>query len=189
LNPPPATLEAQDRSAVGQLADQLRDVADTVSQPAAKATIVAAATLLKRLAEPQQKGTAPFAPLRIAGDDPRLKAPYGERLEGSLRVAGAAARRCHVLYGPYVALPAGSYRFELKLSAVDCGPGPVIVDLCHRQGNRQLYSRPCLPWEFENRAIRISCALEQPVEDLELRLTAGPGFSAVITELSITQRS
>lgn len=189
MNQTPMPLQIEDRNVAGQLADRLRAVAEAVSQPAAQATIVAAATLLRRLAEPDYSRGVVFAPLRMAGDDPRLKAPHGQPVEGALRIAGAGTGRHHVLYGPYIPLPAGAYRFELGLSNVEFGRDPVIVDLCHRQGNRELYSRPCLAWEFEDRAIRISCTLDQPVEDLEMRLIAGPGFSATVTHLSIIPRS
>jgi hypothetical protein len=177
-----------ERRAAKQLADQLQDVARGVAQPAAQATIAAAVQLLRQFAEITQDVAAPFEPLTISSADSRLKAAYGNRVGGVLQIRNESDRRCHVLYGPYVSLPAGSYRFELSFSSATAGPEPVLVDLSHRQGNRELYSRPCLAWELASGIIRISCTLDHPVEDLELRLAAGPGFAAAITGLSIMRR-
>ena len=174
--------------AARRIADELQDMVQSVSKPSEQATITAAVRLLRQFADTTAEDPAPVERLTIAAADERLKAPYGDRSQGTFKIRNASDRRCHVLYGPHVALPSGSYRFELSFSSVCEGPEPVIVDLCHRQGNRELYSRPCFPWELDNGTIRISCTFDQSVEDLEFRLNASSGFSANVTGLSITRR-
>jgi hypothetical protein len=127
--------------------------------------------------------------LEIPGADPRLRSKYGMRRGDTLHIAGLPEGQSHVLYGPYVPLAPGLYKFELRLRVEERGAGRVFVEICHREGDVELYCRACFEWEISAGLIQVSYPLKQAVEDIEVRLSAGHGFQATIEQLAIVRQS
>jgi hypothetical protein len=180
-------LDAADRATALRIAEELQAVTPATSPQSAQATVSAAASFLRRIA-----GTAEHQPMTeplvVSAMDDRWRSPYGSKGDGVLLVNAPPSGRNHVLFGPYIPLAKGNYRFELRFAAAQAGSRSVIVDLCHREGNRLLYARPCMNWEFDKGCISISCAIPEAVEDLELRLNAEGDFTASFKELVVAEQ-
>ena len=122
----------------------------------------------------------------IVGSDSRLESEIELKRDDALHFRAPADGSRRALYGPYLRLPAGHFEIQLTFVIQERTPGQVNIELCHKQGRRQLYLRYCFEWELEAGLIRISYPFEESVEDLEVRLTVPPGFSGSIKQLSFT---
>lgn len=127
----------------------------------------------------------PFTSLIIPGADPRLQSEYSTRERGLLRISGIPEQGRRILYGPHISLPPGLFRFELSFDLEARGTGMVTVDLTRAGGHRDFYLRRCFEWELQRGLIRISHALPQPTDRLELRLYAGTGFVMAVKQLAV----
>ncbi|WP_296340624.1 hypothetical protein [Reyranella sp.] len=126
-----------------------------------------------------------FAPLVIAGSDPRLQSEYGTRDKNLLRISGIPDHGRRILFGPHISLPPGLFRFELSFDLEARGSGMVTVDLTRAGGHRDFYLRRCFEWELQRGLIRISHHLLQATDRFELRLYAGVGLGMAVKQLTV----
>lgn len=121
------------------------------------------------------------------GSSQRLESEILVKRNSALHFKAPPGGTRFALYGPYVALQPGRYRFELQASVEEAGDRDVHIQLCVNKANLILYSRRCFRWEISARRIRVSFPFETPVEDLEVRLRVPGGSSGTIDCLLISQ--
>ena len=118
--------------------------------------------------------------------DPRIQSQIGTK-DGALLHFKAPAGGYHMaVYGPHIDLPEGTYRAELALTVSEPNTKGVTIEVCHRSGNKRIYSRPCFMSELRVGLIRCGFYLSRPVEKLEMRLRVPGGLSGCITQLSFS---
>lgn len=128
-------------------------------------------------------------PIVLAGSDPGLESEVEVGRDDGLHFRAPPDGGRVALYGPYLDLPPGTFRIELRFSVSDRTPGPVTIELCHGGASAVLYARTCFEWELGPGLIRIAQAFERGVEGLEVRLIVPPGFAGAIWQLSVVQLS
>jgi hypothetical protein len=127
--------------------------------------------------------------LTIDGKDETLRSELCSARTDSLHFRAPADRRRYALYGPYLPLPAGCYKFDLFARIGQKYGESVRVDLCHKKGGLILYSRPCFSWELGAERIHISYSLLTDIDDFEFRLSVSMGVSGSIYRLVIRRHA
>lgn len=129
-------------------------------------------------------------PIIMRATDPRLRSQIGTKRGNVLEVSAAAGReRQFAIFGPYIALPRGSYLVELRLSGARTVGGKAVFEVCCAQGEKDLHSHVCTNQELSDGSIKAEFTLEEGCADLEARLLVPGGFCATIDELIIISRS
>lgn len=128
-----------------------------------------AATLLQSLNSPAPYRLWRFDGVyRFNGNDFRFKSEVGVREGLSIHTT---ARAGYLVYGPFIRLPAGSYRFLLKGSAVPEGLTGAHVDAAIKSGTQILASFGAEKWLNRNGQLLIGhLELERDCEDFEWRV-------------------
>jgi hypothetical protein len=124
----------------------------------------------------------------IAGSDPRLQSEIEVERGARLRFRAPPEGSRVAVYGPYVDLPRGHYRFDMAFTIEQRTEGPVSIELCDRSAKRKFYVRRCLACELDVGHIRVSCLFDHAIERLEMRLIVPAAFSGWIERLTISER-
>ena len=108
---------------------------------------------------------------------------------GALHFRAPPGSRRVAVYGPYLDLPAGHYRFELKFHIQQRSDGAFTIELCDMSARHKHYVRPCFDWELDAGCIRLSFSFEQGVEGLEVRLVVPGDCAGSIERLEVSHRA
>lgn len=124
---------------------------------------------------------------RYWGNDPRLSAQVGRRLGRCVQSAGEAG---FLMFGPYLALPTGRYRITLFGSAAPSPDGIGYMDVAVRKGAMKLVELPIratVPANGpgESTLVEAEVELDQPCDDLEVRLWAAAHADMVLRGMEI----
>ncbi len=144
--------------------------------PPPEAPTTAAATTPEEIPVASEAPPAPSALpvlLPFSTDDARINTEIGERSLG--RGIATTGKTGWLMFGPYIALPAGHYQVEIRGSAYPGHTGTVHFDVAQRKGNDLLAAAeidaPALLTPPSADAIAVlSFTLAAPASDLEVRV-------------------
>ena len=121
---------------------------------------------------------------RAGGDDTRLNTVAGRREGDAIRLEGAAGTG---LFGPYIALPAGTYLARLRFAAGVPASGRARMDVACSTG-RHLLAELQIDGAIIGAAgasLDLPFGSERDMETLEVRLFCEEGFQAAIAGVEI----
>jgi glycosyltransferase involved in cell wall biosynthesis/ADP-heptose:LPS heptosyltransferase len=118
---------------------------------------------------------------RFWGADPRLNSWVGLRREKEMSTTGRAG---HLIFGPYLALPAGSYIIKLRGTVV-AGTGNEWLDVVVDQGRQQLLRHDLQPLEPGTWKLQLHVLVNEAVSDFEVRLWVHEDTDMVLSGLEI----
>jgi 2-polyprenyl-3-methyl-5-hydroxy-6-metoxy-1,4-benzoquinol methylase len=125
------------------------------------------------------------AVFRFHANDPALQSQVGQRHDSGIEFANSLAGTG--LYGPYIELPPGRYRAELRFSTVAPLAGTAVMDVCADFGSRRLAQSLLTARSLaETGSTLLSFESETELCGLEVRLHCQPGFSGTFQLLEIT---
>ncbi len=122
---------------------------------------------------------------RFTADEPHMRTGIGIRRDKAIRVSGGEGV-AH--YGPYVPLPAGTYRATFRFRRDAPCRGNAVIDVCADSGSRRLAERPVdgegIAADGMAASIEFSCP--DTMANVEVRLASPGGFTAEIEALEIS---
>ncbi|WP_372400667.1 class I SAM-dependent methyltransferase (plasmid) [Azospirillum sp. HJ39] len=125
-------------------------------------------------------------PIIISGSERRIGSKFGTIIGKALHIAVPdQTGPTHVVYGPYLKLEKGKYRFEFTLAPDAQAAETMTVDVCYGAGHNIIYARNCSQADLVEQVIAGEITLDGKVGDLEIRLMASGGFQAEIRQLSV----
>ena len=124
---------------------------------------------------------------RFMGNDFRFKSEVGVRQALAVQ---STARAGYLVYGPFIRLPAGSYRFVLMGSAVPAGLTGAHVDAAIQGGTQVLASYGAEKWLNHDGQLLIGhLDLERDCVDFELRVWVPSTAQVTIDGLELSRSS
>lgn len=124
---------------------------------------------------------------RATGDDGRLSTQVGRREDGAILLEGAAGTG---LFGPYIALPAGTYVARLRFRGGAPASGRARMDVACNTGRHLLAERWIDAGAIgpDGASFALPFGAEREMATLEVRLFCEEGFRAAIDAVEIMVR-
>lgn len=121
----------------------------------------------------------------FTADRTALRTMVGDRRGGVIQVSDSAAGVA--LYGPYVPVPAGTYKAIVHFTTDSSCRGTAVLDVCCDSGSRILHRKDVSAEDINNNGMTavITFSCDKTAADLEVRLLSDGGFVAEIESLSI----
>jgi hypothetical protein len=135
---------------------------------------------------PESQGQPTDFRLELAGSYSGFESEFETGRTDRLSFRAPADRGGLAVYGPYIDIPAGHFRFEMLFEIEHRAPGVLGIDLCDLGADRKYYARSCFAWELDAGLIAVAYNFTTPTSRLEMRLRVPPAFSGALLQLRIS---
>ncbi|MFS2008521.1 class I SAM-dependent methyltransferase [Azospirillum sp. CT11-132] len=127
-----------------------------------------------------------YDPIVISGSDSKIGSNFGTAAGDALHIdVPVNSQPTFVVYGPYLKLAKGKYRFEYALDPDAQVADTMVVDICYSAGQNVIYARQITQDDLTKKLISGEFTLNEKANDLEIRLMVSDGFRAGIRQLSV----